>query len=136
MTAPVDPSLELQIALIARLRAFPALATLVGGRIYDAPPPSAAYPYVTLGEDQILPDAGTDYDGADVTLTLHVWSKATGFPETKRIAAAIRAALAAELPLTALRLVDLVYEGARYLREPDGLVSHGVVTFTALTEPV
>ncbi|WP_375458886.1 DUF3168 domain-containing protein [uncultured Enterovirga sp.] len=132
-----DPALPLQKALVAALKGDADITAVVGDRIYDTPPMAAAYPYVTLGEDQILPDRGDGgYEGSDVTLTLHVWSRATGFPEAKRVAAATRAALAGGLTLEAgTRLVDLTFEEARFLREPDGVTSHGVLTFTALTEP-
>ncbi len=131
-----DPSLALQKALVAALKADAPLTAIVAGRIWDQPPAAPAYPYVTLGEDQVLPDRGDCYEGSDVTLTLHAWSNATGFPEVKRIVAAIRAVLGPDLILEAgTHLVDLTFDEARYLRDPDGTTSHAVLTFTARTEP-
>lgn len=132
-----DPALALQKALVATLRADPVLVGLLSGRVYDQPPAATAYPYATLGEDQILPDRGDGgYEGSDVTLTIHVWSRQDGFPEAKRIAGAIRAALTPGLALDpGTALVDLAFTEARFVREPDGITAHAVLTFTALTEP-
>lgn len=130
-----DPSLIVQAAIVAALKADPALTILVAGRVYDQPPAAPAMPYVTLGEDHVMSEAGDGYDGADITLTLHVWSIAIGFPEAKRIAAALVAALSPDLVLGEGRLIDITYADTRYLREPDGVTSHAVLTFTALTEP-
>ena len=130
-----DPSLPLQAGLVAALKAYAPLTALIAGRVYDDPSKNAAKPYVTIGEDQVLPDRGDGYDGSDVTMTIHVWSEAVGFPQTKQIAGAIRAALAPGFAVQGHRLVDIAFESTRYLREPDGRTSHGVLTFTARTEP-
>lgn len=39
-----DPSLSLQRAVFDALRGDPAVAALVGSRIYDQPPAGAAFP--------------------------------------------------------------------------------------------
>lgn len=83
-----------------------------------------------------MPDRGDGYEGSDSVLTLHVWSRAVGFPQAKAIGAAIRATLGPGVAIEAgTRLVDFVFDSARYLRDPDGVSSHGVLVFRALTEP-
>lgn len=130
-------SLELQKALVGRLKADAGVTALVAGRVYDQPPPSPVFPYISIGPDQTLPDRADCYDGSEVTLQVDVWSRAPGFPEAKRIAEAVRAALAdAPLTLTGHSLVDIALVEARNLRDPDGLTSHAALTFRALTEPV
>ena len=132
-----DPSLELQKAIVARLRADADLTAIVAGRIYDAPPINPTFPYVTLGEADVVVQRADCYDGSEVSMSVHGWSRATGFPEVKRIAAAIRASLH-EAPLELAdgeRLVDIEVTDNRALRDPDGLTSHAVVTAHAYTEP-
>jgi hypothetical protein len=131
-----DPSYEIQEAIVAAVKADTALTSLIGGRIYDPVPPTAAFPYISIGEDQVLPDLAQCYDGADVISTLHVWSRKIGYGEVKRVAAALESALTnATFALTGFRLVDKLFESTRYMRDPDGLTSHAVVTFRARTEP-
>jgi len=132
-----DPSLELQKAIVARLRADASLTALVAGRVYDAPPVNPTFPYVTLGEADVLVQRADSYDGSEVSMAVHGWSRAVGFPEVKRIAAAIRASLH-EAPLVLAdgeRLVDVEVTDNRALRDPDGLSSHAVVSVRAFTEP-
>jgi hypothetical protein len=132
-----DPSLELQRVILARLKADAELTAIVNGRIYDRPPTNAAFPYVTLGEADVLAQRADCYDGSDVSMPIHGWSRAVGFPEAKRIASAIRASLH-EAPLVLAageRLVEITVTDNRALRDPDGLTSHTVVTVRALTEP-
>lgn len=112
------------------------LDPLIGDRVYDQPPTSPMFPYITLGEDQTIPDRASDYDGSDVTMTIHAWSRGIGFPEVKRIMDAIRASLTtATLTLSGHRLVDMAMTDSRVLRDPDGLTNHGVQTWLARTEP-
>jgi hypothetical protein len=70
---------------------------------------------------------------------IDAWSQSVGFPEVKRVASAVRRALAfAPMDLTGdgYRLVDIALETDLTLRDPDGVTSHAVLTFRALTEPV
>src|SRR5215207_1980540 len=130
-------SLELQKALVARLRGDTGVAALVGTRIYDQPPPEPVYPYISLGPDQILPSRADCYDGSEITLQVDAWSRSVGYPEVKRIADAIRASLNdAPLVLAGQRLVDIYESETRTLRDPDGATSHAAISFRALTEPV
>ena len=122
---------------MARLKADAGVTALIGQRVYDQPPASPTFPYLTLGEDQIIPDRADCYEGDEVTLTLHVWSRAVGFPEAKRITVAVRAALKdAPLVLAGHRLIDFVFGDARSFRDEDPLTTHSILTFRALTEPV
>lgn len=130
-------SLELQKAVVARLKADTGVTTLVGQRIYDAVPTNATFPYISLGPDQTLPSRADCYNGSEVTIQVDAWSRSVGFPEVKRIAEAVRASLVdAPLSLTGHRLVDIALEEARVLRDVDVLTSHAALSFRALTEPV
>lgn len=131
-----DPSLELQAAIVAALKASGALPAVVGGRVYDAVPTGAAFPYVTLGDIQVLPDKSGCIDGAEVYPQIDVWSRAVGYPETKTIAKAILAKLD-DQPLTVAGFNTVVFEvqGVQYLRDPDGLTRHAAITFHGILTP-
>src|SRR4051812_40258662 len=94
-----DPSLEMQAAVVAALKQSGALPAVVGARIYDSVPPNATFPYVSLGDCQVLPDKADCIDGAELSLQIDVWSRAVGYPEAKTIAKAILAKLD-DRPLT------------------------------------
>jgi hypothetical protein len=65
---------------------------------------------------------------------LHLWHDEPGLTGVKAIAGAIRKAIRPGLVLDGSdRLVDIQFESARFIRDPDGL-SHGVVTLEALVE--
>ncbi|MDI7923403.1 DUF3168 domain-containing protein [Ferirhizobium litorale] len=134
--------LELQGAMVARLKADAPLTSLISGRVYDQPPadlngvvPAATYPYVTLGEAQTIRDDATCVRGGEIYLTLHAWSRAVGFPEVKRIADAVADSLHdAPLALATNRLNSIEYRQTRVFRDPDGITSHAVIEFVAFTE--
>jgi hypothetical protein len=124
------PDLALQGAIVAKLKADMALQSLIGN------PPSWTLAYVTIGEGQNVPDQVQCIDGSEIFLDVHVWSRATGFGECKRIAAVIESALNnTDLTLDDNRCVEIERDGARYLRDQDLVTKHGVITFRALTEP-
>lgn len=127
-----NPDLELQKAM---LNAIVAAVPMLGGRVFDTVPASALYPYVTIGEGQVLPDRADCIDGSEIFADVHVWSRKPGFVEAKQIAGAIRTALDdADLPLDGHALIQLLFRDERALRDPDGLTSHIAMTFHALTE--
>ena len=131
-------SAALQKAIVARLRSDAGVEAIVDDRIYDNVPPDPAFPYLSLGPEQSLPDrASCGYDGSDITLQIDAWSRQPGFAEAKRAAEAVRRALIdAPLELDGHRLVDIALESISTVRDPDGLTSHAVVTMRALTEPI
>lgn len=134
-----DTSLAMQAAVIAALKNAAAVETIVGERIYDRVPDNAALPYVNYGDDQVLQDdidAGDCLqEGFEVFVTLHAWSNKVGQVEAKNLGGAIRAALHnAALTVSDHRLITFEHDSTRYLRDPDGLTSHGVLTFRALLD--
>jgi hypothetical protein len=131
-----DPSLELQGAIVRALKASADLQGVVGTRVYDSVPASPTFPYVTVGDGQVLPDAYDGVDGKECFLMVHTWSREPGFPQTKAMTGPIIDALdGAELGLGVHRLVDLLFERMDFLNDPDGLTRHAAITFRALTEP-
>lgn len=126
----MSPELELQAAIVPLLKADATLAALVAGRVYDQPPTSATFPYVTIGEAQTLRDDATCLEGGRVFLTLHGWSRATGYPEARRVADAVVEALhLAPITMPTNRFISIMHRQTRTFRDPDGLSSHAVIEF-------
>lgn len=131
-----DPSLDIQGAVVAVLKSVGALPSVVGGRVYDAVPPGATFPYISLGDGQVLPDKADCIDGAEVILQIDVWSRAVGYPEAKAIAKAVVAKLDDQpLSVPGQDVIVFEHESTRYLRDPDGLTRHAVITFRSLAFP-
>ncbi|RVG22972.1 DUF3168 domain-containing protein [Sinorhizobium meliloti] len=133
-----SPELELQGAIVARLKADVDLMALVNG-VYDQPPDTAfATPkesYVTIGEAQFLRDDATCVNGGEVYLTLHAWSRKVGYPVANQIADAVAEILhLAPLTLATNRLISIMHRQTRVFRDTDGLTSHAVIDFVANVE--
>jgi Protein of unknown function (DUF3168) len=129
-----DPSLELQAAIVGALKGdSPPVAS---GRVYDAAPINGTFPYVTLGDCQVLPDKYECIDGVEVYPQIDVWSRAVGYGETKTIAKRILALLD-DVPLAVAGFDTVVFElqDLRYLRDPDGLTRHAAITFHGILTP-
>jgi Protein of unknown function (DUF3168) len=127
--------LELQGAIVQRLKTDPAVTALIAGRVYDAVPSGAAFPYVTIGPTDSVEDDADCITGLDVAQQVDCWSRAVGFPEVKKIADAVRASLHDfDLVLTSNALVFFEHRTTRITRDPDGLTSHGILGFEASVE--
>jgi hypothetical protein len=124
---------SLQQAVFAALTADSGVTALCAGRIYDAVPKSAAFPYVVIGEaEEQARGAGL----IEHTLALHVWSRAGGSREVKQLAAALRGCLdGAILTLNGQALIGLMFLSADYTRQSDGETWRGSIRFRAVTEP-
>lgn len=114
------------------------LVSLLGGvRVYDDAPQAAPFPFVTLGQSVIRDWSTGTEDGAEHSLTLHVWSRSGGKKEMQQIIEAIRTALHGQpLVLEDHHLVNLRHEYSEARLDPDGDTFHGVVRYRAVTEPV
>ena len=131
----MTPHLELQKAVVAALKADAALSALVGDRVYDRAPQRVVFPYVAIGEMQVLSDDVDCISGFEVYLTIHVWSRAYGRVECREISSAIYDVLhEAELNLNGLAFVEVRLRDMTDLADPDGESTHGVVTFRALID--
>ncbi len=129
-----DPSLPLQNAYWSRLQDQVAE---VQDRVYDRVPATAIFPYLEIGEIQTISDGADCLDSTEVFVTLHVWSRAVGQVEARRLAAAARTALHGWLPaLEGFRVVEHEHRDTRTLDDPDGVTSHAVLSFRALIDPL
>ena len=130
-----SPSFELQKLIYDRLTGNPAVSALIGTRVYDRVPDNPTFPYVSFGPFDELSDNADCIDGFEVTLQLDVWSRSVGFPECRKIVDAVRKALPDDgmtLPDNALATFN--HRTSRIFRDPDGLTSHGAMTFEAFVE--
>lgn len=131
----MSPELELQGAIVAALKADPAVSGIAAGHIYDRVPEDRVFPYVSIGATDTVEADAECLTGYEITQQIDIWSREVGYPECKRLTDAVRAALhEIDLALATNALVFLRCIQARMYRDPDGLTSHGALTFEASVE--
>jgi hypothetical protein len=118
------------------LKASSDLAALLGGvRIYDRPPESAGFPFITLGQSALRDWSAGSEDGADQRLTVHVWSPFGGKKHMQDIIKAVRTSLG-DWPLSAGReRITLNHEFSEARLDPEGDSFHGIIRYRATTAP-
>ncbi|WP_275788572.1 DUF3168 domain-containing protein [Pararhizobium gei] len=132
--------LAVQIALRARFTSTPAVSALVpANHILDRNARPAPDPSIILGEDQTVDDGNSvKRDRHLVYSTIHLWKREASTAGVKAIAWAMRNALrAGRLNLgSSFHCVDCRVSSQRFMRDPDGETSHGVLTIETLAEEV
>lgn len=135
----MSTEIALQQALRARLIATAAVTDLVPATsILDRHTRPAPDPSVILGEDQVGEGDDIKRSMLRIWSTVHVWKKEPSLEGAKAIGGAIRKAVqSARLDLgTGYHCGDCYVSSARYLRDPDGETSHGVLTIESLVEVI
>lgn len=144
----MEPTYELQIAALNRLRETTALVAIVGAKLYDRVPekqvngvivPDVVSPYVSFGPATVISEDYDCIDGLEVTFQIDAWSWGSGLAygsvQVRQIAGIIRKALhKAELALNDNAFVSIRHELTRILRDSDGVTNHAAIQFTALVE--
>lgn len=126
----------LQKAMVAALKADPALSALIQERVYDQAPEGALCPYLALGRCESRPVAA-DGGGVEQKLTLTGVSRFAGSEEAKAVAAAVRACLhEAVLEADGVRTATLRATFADVFRAADARRTYAVVRLRAVTEEV
>lgn len=127
----MDAETAIQKAIRARLLASPELLALVpAAHILDVNERPAPRPSIILGESQSV-DEGADIQRRRLHVwhSLHLWVTEPSTAQVKAIAGAIREALKGRLDLGAdWHCASSFVASARFLRDPDGQSSHGVLT--------
>lgn len=132
-----SPALEINGAIVPRLKSWSPLTALVGDRVYDNIPANAVYPYVVLGPSQEIQDDADCLAGTEVGFRVEGWSKLSGRVEILRIGDAIKGALHQwETSLTDNALVFMEWMRSDWLLDQSGTATlqHIVCEFRAVTE--
>lgn len=136
----MTPEIALQTAIRARLVSEGAIIMQVpAANILDRNERPNPSPSIIIGEGQSI-DEGNSIKRSltRVYLDLHVWKKEASTAGVKAIAGAIRASL--RLPISGqgsgFHIGDCRVTSTRFMRDPDGETSHGVVTVETLVHEV
>jgi uncharacterized protein DUF3168 len=132
-----DPSLELQAAIVGVLKSDPGVQAVVGSRIYGEVPPNPVFPYISLGDNQVLPDnpQADCIDGMEVFWQIDGWARDPTFPTDKQISKAVVAALDEfDLQVAGYLVVACQLNTVNYLRDPDGITRHAAISFRFLMQ--
>ncbi len=131
-----DHTVDLFQAVYQTLAGNAALLAIVGpDAVHDHVNPSAALPYVVIGDVTATDASGTSVDAQEHTLVVHCWSETPSTLQVKQIIGAVREALHdADLTLAAGRCPNIRCEFTETLRDPDGITHHGVMRFRAVTQ--
>lgn len=113
-------------------------------RVYDRVPSDTAtgkitakFPYLTIGEDQIIGQTNQNTDLSEVFVKVEVWSRpVTGSKlEVKAIAGAVRTALARDFDLSGFGIGGFEHHNTMFRREPDGITERAIVTIRLIVGP-
>lgn len=129
--------IELQAAVFAKL------SNDLSVPVYDAVPQPedggdiAEFPFVTIGEDTLIPFDTVDSIGYDATLTIHTWSRQRGRKEVKELQQAIYDSLHRQvLTVSDYHFINMAFEYADSTVDSDGLTRHGVQRFRCIIEEI
>lgn len=126
-----------QEAVYGALTSSTAVQGLLGSpaRVYDMVPPSATFPYATLGDVVVKEYDTKDQTGFEQSLTLHVWSRYRGRKELKQIIQTIYDVLHnAVLSVAGANVVSCQFQSASTLQENDGLTLHGILRYRIIVQ--
>lgn len=133
-----EPSLALQRGIYATLTAATEVTALVGSRVFDQVAPNPTFPYIRIGNDQVLASDTPDClpDCVEVYAQVDVYSRQQGKTEAKAVAGAIVRALDEDSIVleSGYALQSFLHNDTRYLDDPDGLSTHAVLMFHALID--
>lgn len=124
-------------ALVATLKAAPAVTAIAGQRIHAASPRVPTYPcvVVTRAEGRPIGGSGGENDALEHLLTLTCASRFGGPEEARALVAAVRLALHDARPaLSGRRLVNLRVPYADVFAGADRETALGIVRVRAVTE--
>ena len=138
-----DPSLALQNAVEAALRASPVLAEAMGGRVrlYTlSPDDNAPFPYIVIGEDQVVGDETECAASSEAFTTVHVWSRveddvSASRAQAKAIAGLVRSTINEALTVGGFVVSACRFQQSRHLTDPDRRTAHSIVEHRLLLDP-
>lgn len=114
-----------------------------GVSLFDTAPylpegaPATSFPYVVIGNDTSASWDTDDQLGAEITVTLHFWSRAEGFNQVKTIMQAAYDRLnRASLSKTGYSVIDCLHEFSEAMDDPDGVTKHGIQRYRLTIQKV
>jgi hypothetical protein len=134
MTAP---ALSLQAAMRAALVANPIIVAQVpASRITARHARPESFPAIQLGEaTEVADNLMIDQSYVRIFSTIHVWTCEPALEQVKAIAHQVRKTLVDNPTVTNGR-VGFRCNSTRFLRDPSGAHSHGVIEFEVVVEDV
>lgn len=137
-----DHSFALQQSVYDTLVRDATLVSLAGdggspeqAQVFDHVPVGTSMPFVVVGDDTAQEAGAKDFDGQEITVTIHSWDDThRGRKGVKDLMSAVYDALHDQaIGLTGGTLVNLRWEFANTERDPDSdtLTYHGVQRFRA-----
>lgn len=117
---------ELQRAIYASLDT----AGVCDGRIYDSVPEKPVFPYITIGDEQVVDDSNACCDAWDLFPDVHIWSRPGrgGKVELKSLRAQVVTALLEITEVQGFSLVASSFQSARSVRDRDGITEHEIIS--------
>lgn len=131
-----DAAAQIQQAVYAELSADQPLGQMLAGDgIYDLPPATAPFPYVTFGRTSVYDWSTASENGTEHLLTIHVWSQAKGKKQSLEIMERLETLLRAFQPaLTGLALISFRLEYSEVRFDDNAYLHHGLMRYRALVE--
>ena len=125
-----EPALLLQSAIRSAMIANAAFTALIpAASILDVNMRPSVMPCLLIGEGQTLPGGDLARHNHEVYLDFHIWAIEPGTVFIKQAVGALRTALADHIhTLPGLNVADAHITMARFMRDPDTVHSHAVVT--------
>ena len=132
-----EPILALQAAIRARLVATSAVTALCpANNILDMNQRPNVSPVILIGEGQTLPGDDLARRNRETYLDFHIWTIEPGTALSKQIAGAVRDCLEDTVwtgLVSGLAIADMRIAMTRFMRDPDGVHAHAVMTICART---
>ncbi len=131
-----NTQIELQKALYVALNSDGTLGAIITG-VFDFVPQNTSFPYITVSDMTALDWSGAQFDGMEMTVTIHSWSQAEGSKQVKSIMNEIYRILHNQsLTVVGHEFVNMRFEFSNVLRDPDGFTQHGVQRFRIILTAV
>ncbi len=131
-----EPSLALQKAIGVRLIASDAVTALVpADAIIDRSGSPELERCIMIGDGQTIHADRYRRFYSEAFADLHIWVKEPGLLAAKKIGGAIIDALVDKsFDFDGYRCTGMMNGGSRYIRDPHGVYSHGIVTIRAIVQ--
>lgn len=108
-------------------------AANIGSPVYHTVPAGTPFPWVIIGNDQLLSDYEAGADFIECFVDANVFGPK---PEFKTIASKVRLALDLPIQIDGHSTNEAWFEGTRFLSEKDPSIGHAVLTFRYVVQAI